>query len=103
VNIETDSRTHEPALIQIQALLPLESESLVMLFEAQFLPTINSEEFGLLHALFTNMFRSTNTLNLWDESNSDLIEFVKFDLFSLDPTQIPRRHFNFSDRRRPER
>lgn len=83
--IDTESiivrhRSNQPALIQIQILLPT-SISYVLIIEVFHLPLATEPTFQLITQFFHTLFRSDKTIYIWGEI-SELNDFTSIGLFT---------------------
>lgn len=89
--LDTESVTiyqqpNEPALIQVQMVIP-NSPSYIVFIEVHHLPNTNSSSFFLVQEFFTSLFTLNNTIYIWGP-RKELESFIKFKLFSLNQLNI---------------
>ncbi|CAF3521680.1 unnamed protein product [Rotaria socialis] len=84
-SINVYKKKNQPALIQIQVLLPY-NLSLVMIVEMCHLPHHHTTRFTLIKQLFDIIFASNKTIYIWG-SKDELFPFIIFNLFSREQLQ----------------
>ncbi|CAF4430412.1 unnamed protein product, partial [Rotaria magnacalcarata] len=84
-SINLYKKKNQPALIQIQVLLPC-NLSLVMIVEMCHLPHHHTTRFTLIKQLFDIIFASNKTIYIWG-SKDELFPFIIFNLFSREQLQ----------------
>jgi hypothetical protein len=92
IDTETDHRTCQPALIQIEFVVhDYYSRSMVLLIETGYLPSRSSILFRLIRSLLKIIFQSTNTILSWGNPINELIHFLPYQI--LDSNLINQLNF----------
>jgi hypothetical protein len=80
IDTEGDALTHKPSTIQVEFIRP-NLPPIMIIIEANYLPSINSPLFKKIQHLCSIIFTSNNTIYSWGSPKKELEDFVKFNLF----------------------
>ena len=89
IDTETDKKSHQPALIQIEFVDG--PQSIVLLIETCHLPDESSLLFGLIQSLLNVIFKPSNTILSWGHAMDELIKFLPYHIINWDT--LDQLHF----------
>ena len=79
VDTEHDYYTHQPALIQIEFILP---QSLILVIEVCHLPDASTQEFTFIQSLLEVVFDPAHVIYSWGDAIHELSRFTTYGLCS---------------------
>ena len=89
VDTEGDPLTHQPAIIQVE-FIRRHTTPVIIIIEAQHLPSFESPLFKKIQQLCSIIFGSKNTVYSWGSAKTELERYIPFRLFK-DPIEIVER------------